>query len=95
MYNFCSLSDIGGLNFPFVHHVDKCLLEYIKDDLSKLPHYLRNFLQVYKQIISALKYFEEKNCVHRDIKREFYFLYCIMHNVGDDKLHGVGRNVDK
>ena len=45
----------------------------MEDDLSKLPYYLRNFLQVYKQIISALKYFEKKNCVHRDIKREFIF----------------------
>ena len=72
-HNFCSISDTGGLNFPFVHQVDKCLLDYMEEDLSKLPYYLRNFLQVYKQIISALNYFEKENYVHRDIKREFIF----------------------
>ena len=85
--NFCSISDTGGLNLPFVHQVDKCLLDYIKDDLSKLPYFLRNFLQIYKQIISALRYFEEKAFVYRDIKRELYFLYYIMQNVDNDELH--------
>ena len=89
--NFCSISDTGGLNFLFVHQVDKCLLDYMEDDLSKLPYYLRNFLQIYKQIISALKYFEEKACVHRDIKCELYFLYYIMQNVDNDELHRDGK----
>lgn len=52
----------------------------MKDNLRKLPCYLRNFLQVYKQIISALKFFEEKDYVHRDIKREFYSLCYIIKN---------------
>ena len=47
----------------------------MKDDSSKMPFYLRNFLQVYKQIISALEFFERENYVHRDIKREFYVDY--------------------
>ena len=61
----------------------------MKDD-RKLPYCLRNFLQVYKQIISALKFFEEKEYVHRDIKREFYFLCCTMKCVYGE-LHGDGK----
>ena len=45
----------------------------MKEDATNLPYYLRNYLQVNKQIFSALEYFEKRKLVHRDIKREFNF----------------------
>ena len=49
-----------------------CLLDFMKDDTNKIPYYLRNFLQVNKQLFSALEYFEKHKYVHRDIKRKFH-----------------------
>ena len=70
-----------GLNLPFVmKHKNGCLLDFMKDDINKIPHYLRNFLQVNKQLFSALEYFEKGKViyVHRDIKRKFHFIYYLL-----------------
>lgn len=72
----------GGLNLPFVEHQSKnnSLLDYMSNNKTKIPYYLRNFLQVSQQIFSALKYFQEKGYVHRDIKRKFHYTYILFNN---------------
>lgn len=78
---FCLVPNIGGLNHPFVKHKNfkyECLLDYMRHNIPNIPCYIRNFLEVNKQVFSALKYFEERKYVHRDIKRKFHFEFWLM-----------------
>ena len=65
---------IEGLNEPFDEgaHDCRCLLDYLKKCKGRniMSYYVRNFLEVAKQIFSALEYFEREGLVHRDIKRK-------------------------
>jgi len=65
---------VEGLNEPFDEgaHDCRCLLDYLKKSKgsNNMSYYVRNFLEVAKQIFSALVYFEGKGFVHRDIKRK-------------------------